>query len=372
MSRLVPSSPATPSSPSASPASSCRSSRAGPSWRGPDHPLPHAPWPAASSTGRGTATPRPPHDRPRRALVTDKTRACASARPPVPADRPVNPGATSAPRPRPPGPRCLVPGRLRAPQDQHRRPLVRGRRQAARGVLGPRRPGVADRSLLVAEVDGTPAGFLHGRSRAPTSPIPPSEIGHVSLVWVEPALRGRGAAQAMIAAAEAWFASAGGVGPAQLPAGQPRAAGTWPALGSRCFGCMRGSGCEPTFPARLGSGRGWAGREETVACSQTTKWLLGSFGQTSIRLDPDPGAAKPRHAPPHAAPCRDRKRGSARQARGSCKRLIWLRISQAGSFRFRGSGSFGSLLAQQRPMSFSFMTLASRCPLRPSRKGARP
>jgi len=97
---------------------------------------------------------------------------------------------------------------------------------------------LADGSLLlVAELDGTPAGFLHGRLERPyvaESPIP--KIGHVSLVWVEPALRGRGVAQAMIAAAEAWFRERG-IGWVQLsyqPANR-EAAGTWPALGFEVF-----------------------------------------------------------------------------------------------------------------------------------------
>lgn len=64
--------------------------------------------------------------------------------------------------------------------------------------------------LLLAELDGMPAGFLYGRCEKPfilESPIP--RIGHVSIVYVEPTARRRGVARALLAAAEARFRAQG-------------------------------------------------------------------------------------------------------------------------------------------------------------------
>ena len=60
--------------------------------------------------------------------------------------------------------------------------------------------------LRLAEIDSAPAGYLYaGLERPFIRESPVERVGHVHHVWVEPRARGRGAARALLADAEAWF-----------------------------------------------------------------------------------------------------------------------------------------------------------------------
>lgn len=91
--------------------------------------------------------------------------------------------------------------------------------------------------LLVAELEGLPAGYMLARLERPfivESPI--REIGHISQVYVVPEARRRGVAAALVAAAETMFRERG-ISWVQLSY-QPSnraAAASWAALGFAPF-----------------------------------------------------------------------------------------------------------------------------------------
>lgn len=67
----------------------------------------------------------------------------------------------------------------------------------------------ADSLVLVADLDGAPAGFANAQVRPRPPVLDPSIMGHVDNVYVVPAARRAGVASALLAAVRAWFEGRG-------------------------------------------------------------------------------------------------------------------------------------------------------------------
>ena len=88
------------------------------------------------------------------------------------------------------------------------------------------------RCLLVAEVEGEVAGFIHGQLTGGPPPMVPRCDGEISDLYVAPAFRRQGLARALVGALTGWFAAHGADKVLLSAAVQnPEAVGFWTSQG---------------------------------------------------------------------------------------------------------------------------------------------
>jgi ribosomal protein S18 acetylase RimI-like enzyme len=96
--------------------------------------------------------------------------------------------------------------------------------------------GSERRRLLVAEVDGQVAGFIHGQMAGGPPPVTPRRDGEITDLFVRPAYRRQGLAGGLVRALTDWFAEQGAERVTLAAAvDNPEAVGFWRALGFDAF-----------------------------------------------------------------------------------------------------------------------------------------